>query len=365
MLRSHKPIAARISKEGAVRIGPAPSFASQSFPHSLKERIMHMSKPLPGYPAAHTWATIKPSLYVPLPPLTAMPKYDSGYFGIDQPRPAFDVAKRMRDRRMPDGTLKKGFETKERAADEDRLRAEHLTLHGGKRGKELANHLLDAIRSETVYPSMASARWFRKFRQRLIGEILAPLDPYSDQEIRFVTLINRKWKFPVGTLRRDVNPMEIMESFRQHLNRAGVTAAEGKLFAWLHGEHDSTANVYRLHVHAIVVGDKIAALDNLKSTKENKNRWGYEKVPGDTARPVVFNKIEDRVRQVSYTFQSWWPSRARYYNHMKDSYWKTTDRVRPRDAVHAEILMWLAYHRPSEFFLSQPNIRIKRNRDSS
>jgi len=147
-----------------------------------------------------------------------------------------------------------------------------------------------------------------------------------------------------------------MESFRQHLNRSGTTAANGMVFGWLHGEYDPWARSYRLHVHVVVQGDKIDRLRTLKG------RWGYETVDGEAKRPVVFEKVkvpawkkyttrkqppgptENVARALSYTHQSFWPCRPRYYAQNMKLH-KSIARDRLPEPQYAEMLIWLRRER--------------------
>lgn len=194
------------------------------------------------------------------------------------PKCAFNVIKLLPDEVLDDETLKKGFETEERAREEDRLRAQDLRMYGGRYGQLIARILEDAEKRRKPFPTLASSWWSRNFRLRILGEELKALAPYAKTDLYFVTLINKNWKIRDGDLHLR-SARKIMETFRQHLNRSGTTAANGMVFGWLHGEYDPSARSYRLHVHVVVQGEKIQRLRTLKG------RWGYETVDGETKRP--------------------------------------------------------------------------------
>lgn len=325
----------------------------------------------------HTWAWIRPRQHVEAILESPLTKYDKNFFGLPFPKRAFNVIKLLPDevldyKTLDDKTLKKGFETEERARQQDRLRAQDLRMYGGRYGQQIARLLDDAEKRERPYPTLASSWWSRNFRLRILGEELKALAPYADSDLYFVTLINKNWKIRAGDLHL-WSARKIMESFRQHLNRSGTTAAKGILFAWLHGEYDPMAGSYRLHVHVVVQGDKSERLRTLKG------RWGYETVAGETKRPVVFEKVkapvwkkhttrkqppsqtENIARVLSYTHQSFWPFRRRYYaGNMKRH--KSVARGRLPGPQHAETLIWLFQQRPTDLMIAQPNIRIKRQR---
>ena len=87
----------------------------------------------------------------------------------------------MRDQRLLDGTLKKGFETEERARAEDRLRVEILREHGGQKSQQLAGFLEQADVRNRPWPTLASSWWCRRFRLHVLGEQLKILAPYIGQ----------------------------------------------------------------------------------------------------------------------------------------------------------------------------------------
>lgn len=320
----------------------------------------------------YTWASIRPRQHVEAILEKSLTKYDENFFGLAFPKRAFNVIKLLPDEVLDDGMLKKGFETEERAREEDALRAQDLHAHGGQYGQQIARILEDAEKRGKPFPTLASFWWSRNFRLRILGEELRAFAPYAENDLYLVTLINKNWKIRAGDLHL-WPARKIMESFRQHLNRSGTTATKGMLFAWLHGEYDPVARSYRLHVHVVVEGEKIDRLRTLKG------RWGYENVDGETKRPVVFEKVkapawkkyttrkqppsstENVARALSYTHQSFWPCRPRYYTQNKRLH-KSVARDRLPGPQHAEMLIWLFQQRPADLMIAQPNIRIKRKR---
>ena len=307
----------------------------------------------------HSWSTIKVHHPFNPRPLWAMPAYDKNVFGIDFPKSAFDLVHVMRDKVLSNGEIKKGFEPYKRAANEDKKRIKMLETDGSHDCKLLAEDLQRGIDKPDAFANMASAVWMRRFRRKLIGAVLEMLHPYANTDLSFVTLINKKWIIPIGEL-HTCKPQLIMEAFRQHLNRAGVTNAPGILFAWLHSEFDPLARCYRHHVHCLCSRDKA---DNIRRIQKDQ-LWGYETVKG-IKKPIVFRSIKmgegERERVASYTFQQFWPQRPRYFNPSMEP-WKTKDRQRMIPIAEREVLLWLACQRPSDFLLSQPNIRLQGTR---
>jgi len=224
------------------------------------------------------WKSIRPLAQLEYLLNSAVTKYDSAFFGLPLPKKAFNVIIHLRREELSDGTIKKVFETEAEARKEDKFRRNRLRANGGTMAGYLAELLERSDKQKAPYATMASSRWCRELRIRILGELLRCLAPYKDEEIYFVTLINKKWKISAGEFHKHT-ACKIMESFRQHLNRSGTTKAKGILFAWLHGEYDPVSRCFRLHVHAIVQGDKIEALRTLKG------RWGYVTVDGDIKCP--------------------------------------------------------------------------------
>ena len=125
----------------------------------------------------HTWAWIRPRQHVEDMLKSSLTKYDENFFGLAFPKRAFNVIKLLPDEVLDDETLKKGFETEERARAEDRLRAQDLRMYGSRYGQLIARILEDAEEREKPFPTLASSWWSREFRIRILGEELRALAP--------------------------------------------------------------------------------------------------------------------------------------------------------------------------------------------
>ena len=111
------------------------------------------------YEAGHTWSTIRPDRFLENIPRSTVTKYDARFFGLSLPKRAFNIVKLLRKKILPDGTIRKGFESEEKARNEDKLRVKLLRAHGGAYEKYLADLLAEAEEREKPCPSLASAWW--------------------------------------------------------------------------------------------------------------------------------------------------------------------------------------------------------------
>src|SRR5262249_25517726 len=134
------------------------------------------------------------------------------------------------------------------------------------------------------------------------------------------------------------DPRQVKNQFRTHLYRAEVTTATGYIFAYLHGEFEPISGEYQLHFHGVCADEKLKALEKLRNTQ------GCMRT-NTIFRPIVINHIRDRVRQLSYIVQSFWPEKARILLDHGDIGRRVRTKRRVREPHQTLYLLWL--HRQS------------------
>ena len=88
------------------------------------------------------------------------------------------------------------------------------------------------------------------------------MEPAGAQVATF-TLISRTWEFDRPGLDGADAPA-MLAWLRTELNRQGAAEADGWLVAFIHGEWEPNAGVYRLHVHGVGAGGMLTVADALR-----------------------------------------------------------------------------------------------------
>ena len=194
------------------------------------------------------------------------------------------------------------------------------------------------------YPySLACSLFMGWFRYRLIGALWKL---YAEQlhvgRPQTFTIIPRAWEFTPEQL-MDEDPRRLMASLRTILYNKGARDADGWLVAYLHGEFDPIARVYRLHVHGLASPTMIQVVKRLREIPQFKTRRLDPKgKPEAIYRPVriKWKPLTDIPAPLSYVAQSFWPSRAIYV----DQYGKNRRQKLKRripEPYHSQVLLWL------------------------
>jgi hypothetical protein len=170
---------------------------------------------------------------------------------------------------------------------------------------DLAIHLEASSSGTFPQATLASSFWMRDIRIGLNRHLLKAFADTADADLRTVTVIYTGWAHTPATL-DTVTAKQLKKQFLQHLNRAGVSAIPGPLFAVLHGEYEPKSGLYLLHFHVLTTAAKAAAMKAGLSASKIK---GYVKTPSE-ASPVRRSQIRDRSRQFSYLAKAYWPAKA-------------------------------------------------------
>ncbi|MFO1098728.1 MAG: hypothetical protein U1E81_10840 [Xanthobacteraceae bacterium] len=103
--------------------------------------------------------------------------------------------------------------------------------------------------------------------------------------------------------------------------------------SFVHGDYDEAYDVFQLHLHVLVVGEKVRAVEALRKLRIYKPST-YVK------RPIVRRRLKDRARQISYYLaQDFWPAKPTVI--VRGVPVRVRDRKRIPEPRHAEVLMWL------------------------
>ena len=263
-----------------------------------------------------------------------------------KPAPRYDIAKILTaevDPRTCD--FSPGFETEAEIQAETSFRIKSLAtwmrasssgrLLKGRRTADIpvpeVEQLLAKFKSRRVASSFAVPKYMSRFRRGFVGAVLEALDRFPKRNIRLYTVIPRSWRVR-GPKLNSVRPKRLLEQFRAQLNRVGISALDGWLIAYLHGEYDFNYDVWQLHLHVLAVGEKAEAIENLRSR-------ALYRPSAHVDRPIFRSPLRHRARQVSYhAAQGYWPSKATVQKSGKSV--RTRRRQRIPEPRHAEWLNW-------------------------
>lgn len=156
------------------------------------------------------------------------------------------------------------------------------------------------------------------------------------------TIIPRGWDFTPEQL-MSVVPWMLLKAFLSDLYRKGAAGARGWLFAFIHGEFDPVAGVFRLHVHGACSSEMVLVLDRLRTMRKYKSA----RLLPDGSWDPVYRRIWVRRKAlhslpdpITYIMQPFWPSRPIYI--AADG---KRRRVRQKRAIrepqHSVMLLWL------------------------
>ena len=209
------------------------------------------------------------------------------------------------------------FETVADCVAEDRRRsrallrttASHPHLLDIRRATTLARTLVINAASIEEIATVASRVHMRALRINVASAIWQLVD--SEPGCTTCTIIGRTWEVAPEDLHQ-FNPVAALMAFRADLYRAGLSGSDGWLFAAWHGEYDSIANVFRLHLHIVCNAAMVPVIDRLRPMA---NYVFAERLPDGGWDPVYrrirINRqpLHSLPTPLTYLLQSFWPSR--------------------------------------------------------
>ena len=221
-----------------------------------------------------------------------------------------------KDTRHEDGVVR--FRDRETELKRDIRRAKlledtsQLTIWEAERARDLQERLQRANETGIPAETLASAVYHREARMPILSSWWKLIEEHQDQPQGFVTLR------PQGMLYRaddlfSVRPADLLKRVKNDFNRQGITAAPGFGFFGLDADFDANryGGVWDFHVHGIVVGEKLKAIDNLKKMRKYDNarldplEQGLPVSPRIQVKEPLFNLPDP----ITYCLESWVPHR--------------------------------------------------------
>jgi hypothetical protein len=217
--------------------------------------------------------------------------------------------------------------------------------------RKLAGKLDYKAKSKKPPRSMASSRHMRRVRNRLFSQISKFVAKYPGKVTTF-TVIKRGWEYSPGEL-LDADLDKLLDGFLSDVNRRGAGRTEGWLIAFVHGEHETPAGVFRLHLHGIVAGDMIGVVDKLRQGRKYK----YRKDEDVRFRVRIDRKpLTNLPYPLTYCLKSYWP-----WKHVvmtANGKRRTRRHKRIRDPYHTLVLQFFDKHNPSDFVVLK-HVQVK------
>lgn len=156
------------------------------------------------------------------------------------------------------------------------------------------------------------------------------------------TIIPLTWEVPQDQL-DGINPKLLLLTFIAALYGNGAAGAKDWLIAFIHGECDPVAGVYRLHLHGLASDDMIEVVDRLRKLPNYATRrFLADGSPSPVYRRVRIERkpLTNLPAPITYLMQSFWPSRPVIIN---EDGRRVRSRVKQRIAepYHSQVLLWL------------------------
>lgn len=246
----------------------------------------------------------------------------------------------------PDRQAGFAFETVEAARAQDRKRARLIEASKKARRRQF-QRLAEKLRDATSHPvSMASARYVRKRRLRINGQLVY-LIARSKADVELVTLLPRGWSVPAKEL-SSVEPKRLMEQLRAALYRAGASKMDGWAILVLDIEYVEHTDAYLFHAHGIATGDLTTCLDELR----NRPKFKARPDDGEGMRPVQLKRIAkgSEARSINYLIKSYFAKRV--YAQVNENLIRTGKKVALPSHREVELLLWLNRWKIDDFVLS-------------
>ncbi len=287
------------------------------------------------------------------------------------------------DRYRPD-LHSRDFESAEQATAEDAYRAKSLrklvckcrsravsagkrraarSLRRAKRLEALADRLDPALSPHSPQ-SLASSRFMRDLRVRVIGSVWKLVDEDQTGRLRRYDLAKPSWLVACRQFREET-ASRYTAKLRQDLLRAArsigkrsVADCDGFLIAFLHGEHIQYADeseALHPHFHAVATGDWIDVVETMRGQRGYKRR-GRKDPPPIRAR----REIDDLPYALSYLLKGYWPGKWRGEVSGVGTQRRSRKHFRIPEPHHSNLLLWLDHFEPADLILMM-GVRLSRN----
>lgn len=208
---------------------------------------------------------------------------------------------------------------------------------------DLHDRISSAVAVGEVPATLASAECWREVCKAPVGHLWKAVEDYGSDRVALVTLRPRDLLWEAKDL-DGVSPRLLKARLRNHLDRAGVTAASGFLFMGLDLEFDENrgrAGVWDGHWHGIVGGDKIDALEALRGRRAFHNARVHPLEHGmkEQSRVLIQLGVVNLPTPICYSLKGWACHRPSFLNE---------DGVRERSKMKGRIptpylIRWLLW----------------------
>jgi hypothetical protein len=250
-----------------------------------------------------------------------------------------------------------GFETLNDSQREDVLRAKWLANvvrrypHdvSARSAEDLASRLDAASQGKEVPGTLASSSHMRAQRIKIAGHLWLLVTRSAKADVCSFTIIPRNWQFKAYELQA-VDPRQLLNCLTVAIYGRGATAADGWIYAYLHGEWDPSSRVYRLHVHGFAYGPMIGVIDRLRNLPNYQTqRYLKDGSPSPVYRRVRMTRkrLTNLPFPITYSLQAYWPARALI---ILDDGARIRARLKQRlpEPQHSQVLLWLDRWRISD-----------------
>lgn len=251
----------------------------------------------------------------------------------------------------------RGCETEEDARREDRRRvqllrstAKQATIIGNRRAAEELADLLD-YRDGEPPESLASKLHMRGVREPVIAHLQRLLASTS-LTIATVHLEPARQELNGGCL-TDLDPRTESNVLRAALNEKGLADLSGGAILFQDVEHEAATDLWRGGRHGLVFGEKVAAFDALRNTRNYKPRL-QEGNDRRTSRVRIIRNLSNLDYHLTYLFK------GSFYGRWEGTIEGRRVRSRKRRIPghrHSQALLWL-HNQPVEDLCQLIGIRV-------
>ena len=210
--------------------------------------------------------------------------------------------------RTPPGLPAK-FESAAAVEQEDRRRVTILRAGDQPLAEQLADMLAADDFHETEPTTMASSRFMRVARIRIINGAAALLEATLVMgRLYFVTIVLPAWFVPEDEL-HESDPKAMLRQLRAHLLRAGIGDSYGLIIGHLEAAYCRQKSTDKLgfafHVHLVCDDAAAAVIERMRGIRSFKPS-------ADVGQPLRIEALrDDDLRSVlGYCFMAFWRSRA-------------------------------------------------------
>lgn len=248
------------------------------------------------------------------------------------------------------------FETLAAVKKEDVIRATSLRRYAlrDRRNAAAACKLARRLARCSSHPrSLASCAYMRQVRRRIVAHLWRLIYQHPELPVSTVTIVARGWAIKQGIL-PSLRPKRLMEQLRTDLNYVGANSANGWGFFFLHGEYEPANGRYLPHLHGVVVGELIDAIEALSTRKKYRSTKRRDPIDGVGQRIRISRKpLSNMPRPLTYLVKSYWPSRriGTVGQVGEANIGRTRRGMRIPEPGHATWLQWMHQWRLSDFAL--------------